>query len=109
MSDVLLLLGIGFALGIIVSEWAQIFIYRILFKPEDNRHNDRYFNANGSAACDGWRAALGVSPDETRISAVKQAYRKKARVYHPDRGGSNQSMAQVNDAYRKAKEELGFN
>lgn len=109
MSDVLLFVCIGFALGIIVSEWAQIFIFRILFKPQDHRRNRRYFKANGSVACDdGWRAVLGVAPDENRISVVKKAYRRKAWLYHPDRGGSNQSMARVNEAYREAKDELGF-
>ena len=41
---------------------------------------------------------LGVPPGADP-STVRRAYRRLARVYHPDAGGSNEAMARVNAAY----------
>lgn len=41
---------------------------------------------------------LGVSRDAD-LKTIKKAYRKKAMDAHPDKGGSEQKMASVNEAY----------
>jgi DnaJ family protein C protein 3 len=41
---------------------------------------------------------LGVSRDAD-LKTIKKAYRKKAIAAHPDKGGSEQKMATVNEAY----------
>jgi curved DNA-binding protein CbpA len=41
---------------------------------------------------------LGVLPDSDDAT-IKKAYRRKARKVHPDRGGSDKEMAEVNRAY----------
>ena len=43
-------------------------------------------------------AILGVSTQAT-ASAIKQAYRTRARVAHPDHGGSHEAMLEINEAY----------
>lgn len=60
-----------------------------------------------AAAVSGWRQVLGVGPEQD-VSAIKQAYRKRAARAHPDRGGSNVAMAQLNVAFAQAREELSF-
>jgi len=55
-----------------------------------------------------WRVVLGVSASEKDASTIKTAYRKRAQRAHPDKGGSNDAMAQVNQAYDAAKAELQF-
>lgn len=60
------------------------------------------------AACSGgtWRTVLGLPLNEHRRSVAHQAYRKLARVNHPDLCGSNAAMQLVNDAWKQAKKEL---
>ena len=43
---------------------------------------------------------LGVSPMDTP-ERIREAYRELAIAHHPDRGGSPQRMAQINEAYEK--------
>lgn len=56
----------------------------------------------------GWRSILGLTAGESEVSAIKQAFRRKAQKAHPDKGGSAEQMAQLNKAYAQAKSELGF-
>lgn len=52
-----------------------------------------------------WRQVFGVKPDWSGdISAL---YREKARNRHPDAGGSDTLMAELNVAYEEARAELG--
>jgi hypothetical protein len=52
-----------------------------------------------------WREVFGVKPDWTgNIAAL---YRGKARNRHPDAGGSDAIMAELNVAYEQARSELG--
>lgn len=51
-----------------------------------------------------WREVFGVTPDwRGDISAL---YREKARTRHPDAGGSDQLMAELNVAYQEARRDL---
>ena len=86
-----------------VAEWPRIFVYRILLRSPD--FGARHHPVEASPG--GWREVLGLPESERRIAMVKKAYRRKARLYHPDRGGSTAAMAKLNEAYRTAKEELG--
>lgn len=51
-----------------------------------------------------WREVFGVKPDWT--GDVTALYREKARHRHPDAGGSDTMMAELNVAYEEAKSEL---
>lgn len=52
-----------------------------------------------------WREVFGVKPDwQGDITAL---YREKARNRHPDAGGSDTLMAELNVAYAEAKAALG--
>lgn len=51
-------------------------------------------------------AVLGLGPGAT-IEQVKAAYRRKAVEIHPDRGGTDAAMAQLNEAYEAALRLLG--
>jgi curved DNA-binding protein CbpA len=42
---------------------------------------------------------LGVKPDASAAD-IKKAYRRKAKESHPDKGGTDEEMAQAADAYR---------
>jgi hypothetical protein len=54
-----------------------------------------------------WRVVLGVSPETKDLLAVTAAYRNRARENHPDNGGTNDAMAEINHAYDEAKKEIG--
>jgi DnaJ-domain-containing protein 1 len=45
---------------------------------------------------------LGLSPG-SNWAEIEQAYRKKAKVHHPDRGGDEDAMRVLNDVYAKLK------
>lgn len=53
---------------------------------------------------DHWRI-LGLERGASR-STITQRYHELASINHPDKGGSNGQMARVNDAYRRAIEEV---
>jgi hypothetical protein len=53
-----------------------------------------------------WRRILGVRGEAT-IEHVESAYRLKARAAHPDKGGSQDAMAELNRARDAARLELG--
>jgi hypothetical protein len=52
-----------------------------------------------------WREVFGVKADWQ--GDITQLYREKARNRHPDAGGSDTLMAELNVAYREARSELG--
>lgn len=46
---------------------------------------------------------LGLTPSAT-WEEIERAYRKKAKVHHPDRGGDGDTMRALNEAYSLIKE-----
>lgn len=56
-----------------------------------------------------WRVVLGFDNHHGAISAelLRERYRSRASQNHPDKGGSDSEMAEVNRAYEDAKRELG--
>lgn len=56
-----------------------------------------------------WREVLGLrAEDHPTEQELKDAYRRAAWVAHPDRGGSNERMAEVNAAYEQARRDLSL-
>ena len=51
-----------------------------------------------------WREVFGIKPDWT--GDITELYRAKARTRHPDVGGSDTLMAELNVAYQEARREL---
>jgi len=45
---------------------------------------------------------LGVAPS-AEWEEIERAYRAKARLHHPDRGGDGDTMRALNDAYARIK------
>ncbi len=60
------------------------------------------------AAARHWREVLGVPNTVQTEQTLKDAYRRAASAAHPDKGGSDKAMAEVNAAYEQAKQELGY-
>lgn len=56
----------------------------------------------GSAELDICYKMLGVSPSST-WEQIESAYRAKAKLHHPDRGGDGDTMRALNDAYTMIK------
>ena len=100
-----LLILVFLVLIAMVFEWPRVFVYHILLRAPDFREWKHH--AEPPPAQGGWREILGVPPGEGRMALVRKAYMKKARLLHPDKGGSTVAMARLNEAYRMAKEELG--
>jgi DnaJ-domain-containing protein 1 len=46
---------------------------------------------------------LGVS-SSANWTEIERAYHRKAKIHHPDRGGDEDTMRALNDAYRKLKQ-----
>lgn len=60
-----------------------------------------------------WREVLRIEPGSLeamapvlRFAAVRQAYMRRAQFCHPDTGGSNEAMAEVNEAWEQAQREV---
>jgi hypothetical protein len=60
------------------------------------------------ASASGWREVLGMNGD-TNLDAVaiNAAYRAKALIAHPDRGGSSEAMTRLVEARDAALREIG--
>jgi hypothetical protein len=54
-----------------------------------------------STGGEAWFQTLGVDRNASE-EAIRAAWREKAKVYHPDAGGSNQAMARINAALEVA-------
>lgn len=46
---------------------------------------------------------LGLSPS-ARWEEIERAYRTKAKIHHPDRGGDEDTMRALNEAYNRIKQ-----
>lgn len=46
---------------------------------------------------------LGVSPS-AKWEEIERAYRTKAKIHHPDRGGDEDAMRALNEAYHRIKQ-----
>lgn len=55
----------------------------------------------------GWCKVLGLDWGTTDLAKVRRAYRELALKRHPDRGGSEADMKELNLAYAQALAELG--
>lgn len=66
------------------------------------------FAALPPAATSGmWYQVLGFDRPPTSIDAVEEAYRERAKVAHPDAGGSHEAMVALNAAREAARSLLG--
>lgn len=52
-----------------------------------------------------WRAILEMNGDQT-LEAARDNYRRLASKHHPDKGGSDAKMSELNAAYAQAQEVL---
>lgn len=45
---------------------------------------------------------LGISPSSS-WDEIERAYKRKAKIHHPDRGGDEDTMRALNEAYNRLK------
>lgn len=62
--------------------------------------------APGQTHARGWREVLNVEPTESDLDTVKGQYRRLSSVRHPDRGGTQEEMSELNWAWAQAQEAL---
>ena len=56
-----------------------------------------------------WRSILGYEENHKPTAEhLKSRYISNSKAAHPDNGGNNERMAEVNNAYSYAKKELGY-
>ena len=53
-----------------------------------------------------WREVLGIDASSGNLEFAKSKHRHLAKECHPDKGGSNELMAELNVALESAKREL---
>jgi hypothetical protein len=53
-----------------------------------------------------WRAVLGMPADGGRLSDARAYYILKSKQVHPDNGGSQEAMVELNAAWEQAQKEL---
>jgi hypothetical protein len=66
-----------------------------------------YAQLTGSAPSRPWWDVLGCAAHAS-TNVIEDLYRAAAKQAHPDVGGSNEKMAEVNAAYEAAKKERGL-
>lgn len=62
--------------------------------------------APGQTSARGWRDILGVDAIERDLVKVQDKYRRLSSVHHPDKGGTQEAMAELNWAWAQAQEAL---
>lgn len=65
------------------------------------------FTALPSSVSRSWREVIGVGQNERDLAIVRGFYRSMASRLHPDRGGSDAQMSELNLAMQAAERELG--
>lgn len=60
----------------------------------------------GQTTARGWREVLGVEAAERDLGRVQLQYRRLSAVHHPDRGGTESAMSELNWAWAQAQEAL---
>lgn len=74
------------------------------WRASDSRFNNQKTDAKDQKHLPtGWWDVLDV-PSEAPLEVIEAAYHKLARAYHPDAGGSEQQMSELNVAIRAARE-----
>lgn len=53
-----------------------------------------------------WREILGIHPQEKDLGMIRPRFLEKAKQAHPDNGGSNEHMSEVNRAWEEAQAEI---
>lgn len=53
-----------------------------------------------------WREVFALPADMRDLAQVEAAYKTRARIAHPDNGGSHERMAELNVAIEQARKEL---
>lgn len=82
------------------------------WKEHINKHGS-YFNFNFNGILGGLKQSknyykvLKVEFNATS-NEVKKAYRKLAKIHHPDMGGDSESFRQLNEAYKQIKKQRGW-
>lgn len=71
-------------------------------------HNPRPQGPMSGASLDQIKKLLGVTGSETTKAEVLKKYRDAARKAHPDVGGSNEKMQQINSAIEELKKDSWF-
>lgn len=70
----------------------------------------RGFEALPAPTKNGWREVFNIRPTENpSFDQLKGIYKRKAKVAHPDHGGTSEEWHIIQGAYDQAKTELGFN
>jgi hypothetical protein len=72
------------------------------------QQSNRRTEAAAARASTGWRRVLGLDAGESRQDVIKRAYRSLAQRHHPDKGGSENAMTELNKAFAAARKELRF-
>lgn len=62
--------------------------------------------APGQTHARGWREVLNVEPTVSDLETVKGQYRRLSSVRHPDKGGTEAEMSELNWAWAQAQEAL---
>lgn len=71
---------------------------------------DRAFNGfKALPAHKSWWEIFGFTHDGPPISELKKRYRHRAAELHPDKGGTAEAMAEINEAYTAGLSALGGN
>ncbi len=55
-----------------------------------------------------WREVMGATYQSYGQIDLSNLFKDRARLAHPDTGGSNEKMQELNQAYAEAKAEFGF-
>jgi hypothetical protein len=66
------------------------------------------FLALPSPTARSWRDVLSLPQGTVSAQDLEQAFRRAASKAHPDKGGTDSAMAEVNVAYDQARRELGL-
>lgn len=81
---------------------------RVRALDDDSPDYEDVANVSHAAYSGSWCKTLELPLGTTSLALVRQAYRRLAKLRHPDVvGGSHSLMQALNDAYRRALSELG--
>jgi len=116
-QKVILLFAIAFAVGIIrillwcyqlderrrEETWAR---WQSWAEEFDHENGNYQYNFTGNDTEYDYYSVLGVKPGAT-TQEVKAAYRRLAKIHHPDAGGDPETFKKIHAAYRNLLQSVG--
>ena len=89
--------------GLFAKELFRLFAVDEKQQQQQQQQEQRRERPHSNGGAPPWSKVLGINPKQATWEEVVDAYRKQAKVCHPDAGGNHDDMVRLNSAFTAAR------